>query len=281
MCRRAARMWTVEHNRLAALDPMWIIALLFASKERAVAMKVSKEKRDEIRRTLIEAAVALFVENGFADTSMREIAVRAAVAPGTAYKYFPDRVQLLGAYFDMKFGDAQSAALELPGYGSFSIKEKLQAFLESLLAEYLQEREFVALAMKSLVDAPVQAIGAMKALKDRFTTFVERVLDEALAANQLEAIAHKGFYSSLLWDYSILVTLYWLKDDSEEFAKTSEFIDRSLDLYVALLQSGVVDKASRLLGFFVKNHLYGNIEQIAAVITGISQLGRDPFGVKP
>ncbi len=243
-------------------------------------MKVSKEKRDEIRRSLIEAAVALFVEKGLAETSMREVAARAQVAPGTAYKYFPDREQLLRAFLEMKFGDAHTATFALSGFGSFAIKEKLQAFLETLLSEYLKEREFVAIAMRSLVDAPLQSISAMQPLKERFIVLVDGFLDEAVAAGQIEAVAHKGFYSSLFWDYSILVILYWLKDDSEGFSKTSEFIDRSLELYIALLHSGIVDKATRLLSFFVKNHLYGNLDQIAAVVTGIGQLRRDTFGGK-
>jgi len=247
----------------------------------AVVMKVSKEKRDEIRRSLIEAAVGLFVEKGFAETSMREVAARASVAPGTAYKYFPDRDQLLVAFFELKFADTEAATFALPGYTTFCLKEKLQAFIESLLSEYLQEREFVAIAMKSLVDAPLQSIGAMQPLKARFTMFADQVLDDAVVASHPNGLTHKGFFSSLFWDYSILVTLYWLKDDSENFAKTSEFIDRSLDLYVALLESGVVDKAARLLGFFVKNHLYGNLEQIASVVSGLGQLGRDTFGAKP
>lgn len=243
-------------------------------------MKVSKEKREEIRRSLIEAAVALFVEKGLTETTMREVAARAKVAPGTAYKYFPDREQLLHAFFEMKFSDAQTATAELSGFESFGIKEKLQAFLETLLSEYLHEREFVAIAMRSLVDAPLQSIGALQPLKARFTVLVDGFLDEAVALGHLKAISHKGFFSSLFWDYSVLVILYWLKDGSEGFSKTSEFIDRSLDLYVALLESGVVDQAARLLGFFVKNHLYGNLEQIAAVVTGIGQLHRDTFGGK-
>lgn len=243
-------------------------------------MKVSKEKREEIRRALIEAAVALFVEKGLTETSMREVAARAQVAPGTAYKYFPDREQLLHAFLEMKFVDAEKATLELPGVNSFGIKDKLQAFLESLLSEYLNEREFVALAMRSLVDSPLQSIGALQPLKERFATLVNRCFDEAVAAGQIKGITHKSFFSSLFWDYSVLVILYWLKDDSEGFSKTSEFIDRSLDLYVALLESGVVDKAARLLGFFVKNHLYGNLDQLASVMAGIGQLGRDTFGAK-
>jgi TetR/AcrR family transcriptional regulator, regulator of autoinduction and epiphytic fitness len=244
-------------------------------------MKVSKEKQEEIRRALIDAAVELVVEKGFSRTTTREIASRAGVAPGTAYKYFPRREQLLLAFFEAKFVDAEAATKALPGFDSYGLKEKIQAFVESLLSEYLEEREFVALALRTLIDAPLQSIGAMQPLKERFTRLVDGFLDDAAAQRELDPITHQAFYSSLFWDYSILVTLYWVGDKSEGFSRTTEFVDRSLDLYVTLLKSGVVDKAARLLGFFVKNHLYGNLEQIAAVVTGIGQLRRELFTVKP
>ncbi len=244
-------------------------------------MKVSKEKQGEIRRALIDAAVELFVEKGFSGTPMREIASRAGVAPGTAYKYFPEREQLLLAFFEMKFVDAEAATRALPGFDSYGLKEKLQAFVEFLLSEYLEEREFVALALRTLIDAPLQSIGAMQPLKERFTKLVDGFLDDAVRQQEVDAITHQAFYASLFWDYSILVTLYWVSDRSEGFSRTTEFVDRSLDLYVTLLKSDVVDKAARLLGFFVKNHLYGNLEQIAAAVTGIGQLRRELFTGKP
>ncbi len=62
-------------------------------------MEVSKEKRDEIRRSLVSAAVELFVAKEFSEVSLREMAKHANVAPGTAYEYFPDREQLGRAFF--------------------------------------------------------------------------------------------------------------------------------------------------------------------------------------
>jgi AcrR family transcriptional regulator len=249
-------------------------------RKGAAAMKVSKEKRDEIRRALVEAAVALFVEKGLAETSMREVAARAGVAPGTAYKYFPDRDKLLLAFFEMKFADAELALKTIAGFDSFGTKEKLQAFLEALLASYLPEREFVALSMQGLVNAPLQTIGAMQPVKQKLGTFVEGVLGQGVATAEIPNLTHQSFYVGVFWDYTVLVVLYWLKDDSEGFVKSSEFIDRSLDLYMSLIRSEVVEHGVRLLSFFVKNHLYGNLEQIAEVVGGLGQLREGLFGSK-
>jgi len=62
------------------------------------AVRVKRERRKEARPgELIEAALALFVEKGFAATRSEEVAVRAGVSKGTLFLYFPTKEDLLKA----------------------------------------------------------------------------------------------------------------------------------------------------------------------------------------
>lgn len=235
-------------------------------------MKVSKEKRDEIRRALIQAAVELCVEKGLADTSIREVAARANVAPATAYKYFPDRDQLIRAFFESRFADAARSLEEVASFEAYTFKEQLHAFLDALLEAYLPDREFVAMAVRSLVDAPIQSIGAMQPARLQLVSVADSMLNDAITKGEIAPPLHRSFLINSFWDYTTLVVLYWLNDDSEGFAKTTEFIDKSLDLYVSLIQSGIVDKAARLLMFLFKSHLYTNFEQLTGLLGAIGGL---------
>lgn len=47
------------------------------------------------RREILEAAAALFAEQGYQRTSVKEIADRAGIAPGTIYLYFDSKGELL------------------------------------------------------------------------------------------------------------------------------------------------------------------------------------------
>lgn len=244
-------------------------------------MKVSKEKRDEIRRALIQAAVELCVEKGLADTSIREVAARANVAPGTAYKYFPDRDQLVRAFFESRFADAATSLGERPDFEAYTFKEQLHAFLDALLEAYLPDREFVAIAVRSLVDAPLQSIGALQPARLQLVAVVDAMLNQAIASGEIAPPLHRNLLTNAFWDYTTLVVLYWLNDDAEGFAKTTEFIDKSLDLYVALIQSGIVDKAARLVMFLLKSHLYTNFEQLTGLLGAISGLKVSAIGSRP
>jgi TetR/AcrR family transcriptional regulator len=57
-----------------------------------------RERRKDARPgELLEAALALFVEKGFAATRVEEVAARAGVSKGTLFLYFPSKVDLFKA----------------------------------------------------------------------------------------------------------------------------------------------------------------------------------------
>lgn len=61
-------------------------------------VRVKRERRKEARPgELIDAALDLFVEKGFAATRSEEVAVRAGVSKGTLFLYFPTKEDLLKA----------------------------------------------------------------------------------------------------------------------------------------------------------------------------------------
>ncbi len=54
----------------------------------------SPEKTTQTRRAIVSAALAEFLDKGFAHTTMAAVAERAGVAKGTPYRYFPTKEAL-------------------------------------------------------------------------------------------------------------------------------------------------------------------------------------------
>jgi AcrR family transcriptional regulator len=230
-------------------------------------MKVTKEKRDEIRRSLVAAAVELFSEQGLAETSLREIAARAGVAPGTVYKYFADRDKIFYAYFEIRQDDALLSLQRIPEFETWSLKEKLQGYMEALLGEYVEDREFVAVALKGLVESPLQSYGALQQAKQKVITTVDGFFTQAVKKGEIPGGPYDTFLIHLFWDYTTVVVLFWLKDDSEGFSRTSEFVDISLDLFVELVQGGLIEKGVKVGSFLLKSHLYGNLDRFLGLLS--------------
>ena len=69
------------------------------------AMFKGKNTNIKDRRAMIlDAALRTFVQRGYPETKVAEIASEAGVAEGTLYNYFPSKEDLLLALFDEKWG---------------------------------------------------------------------------------------------------------------------------------------------------------------------------------
>jgi AcrR family transcriptional regulator len=91
------------------------------------------EQGDATRRALVDAAVALFTEKGFAGISTTEIVRRAEVTRGALYHHFTDKEELFGAAYEAVerdvFGRCQTAG---------DLKEGVRAYLDACLEPAIQ-----------------------------------------------------------------------------------------------------------------------------------------------
>jgi len=71
-----------------------------AVKRRYDASRRQEQAREN-RRRILDAAGALFLERGYADTAMPEVAKAAGVSVQTVYKTFANKATLLKAVFDV------------------------------------------------------------------------------------------------------------------------------------------------------------------------------------
>lgn len=72
-----------------------------------------RQRRKEARpQELIDAALALFAEKGFAATRSEEVAARAGVAKGTLYLYYPSKEELLKAVISQRLSSEIAAVAE-------------------------------------------------------------------------------------------------------------------------------------------------------------------------
>src|SRR5436190_181541 len=76
----------------------------------------ARQRRKEARpQELLDAALELFVEKGFSATRSEEVAVRAGVAKGTLYLYFPSKEDLLKAVVRENLGALIAEGADIAG----------------------------------------------------------------------------------------------------------------------------------------------------------------------
>ena len=93
---------------------------------------LTDEELDRRRHEIFNAAVKLFAEKGFNETSMREIAEAAGVGKSTLYDYFPSKDEILIAYVIDEVGHTTAAAKEILAL-DLSAGEKFRRILRKQL----------------------------------------------------------------------------------------------------------------------------------------------------
>jgi len=98
----------------------------------ALAPTPTRQRRKEARpQELLDAALALFVEKGFAATRSEEVAARAGVSKGTLYLYYPSKEELFKAVVRHNLSTLIAEGAQIAGQFEGSTAELLALLLRT------------------------------------------------------------------------------------------------------------------------------------------------------
>jgi len=218
-------------------------------------MRISKEQRKKNKRKLILCAVELFSEQGYNNVTMKQVSKAAKMADSTVYKYFPSKDKFLLAYHEQVLLDTMDQCLNEKAYDAFNLQEKVQFFLDLYLENLLEHREFVGHSLKILLDTPMAGIHRGFPARNELCSMINDAIDLAIEREEITSVPFQGAITHLMSDAILGIVMYWLKDDSEEFSQTTQMIDLSLSLMMALFKSDILNKANDLAGFVIKSQM--------------------------
>jgi AcrR family transcriptional regulator len=96
-------------------------------------------KRNERRDRVFDAAITLFVEKGFEETSMDDIAERSGLARTTVFNHFPRKVHFLEEW-TLRRRLRAAHSFGLTGLGGRPVEEVLRDYMSSLAEVNLETR---------------------------------------------------------------------------------------------------------------------------------------------
>jgi len=237
-------------------------------------MKVSQSAKEKTKVKILEAAVELMTIKGYKDASLREIAKEAGVSNPTIYNYFPTKEKILYAYIEQKLIETEQILHEIEDFNTYTLREQLQTLIETQLELYLEDREFVTQIMQMAFTPSMGAMELIYSSKEKFISMVTEILDIAIEAEEIAEPPFKEHMPNLFWDYNVAVVAYWIKDDSEMFENTTQFVDNSMGVIEALLHSNVLQKASDLGMFMFKTHMLSSLQKFSTKQTSFSKIKR-------
>lgn len=127
------------------------------TNRRVRARKINnrEEPRAELRRRVVDAALALFKESGFDSVSVDQIVARAEVSKGTFFNFFPRKNDVLFVYFGEI--EARIALLQ----GKLDSRQPLPA-----LEKFFARAERLLSAEGPLIETLSRAIWSDNALRE-------------------------------------------------------------------------------------------------------------------
>jgi len=192
-------------------------------------------RAEDTRRKIYEAAMEMFREKGFEETTMRDIAAKAGVALGGTYYYFSSKDAIVLAFYH-EMQQASTSAVSDALAEKKKLKDRIHAVLDERIKLLEPNRKFCAALFRHAPDG-----------SDPLSPFSQETLlirDAAIA--QMKTAMDGGDVKippdlkprlpHLLWLYQMALIMFWLYDRSPNQEKTQKLKDKSLGLLVNLLR---------------------------------------------
>ncbi|HVF06100.1 MAG TPA: TetR family transcriptional regulator [Frankiaceae bacterium] len=191
-------------------------------------------KGEQTRERILDAALDLFRTQGYAETTMRQIADAADVAVGNAYYYFASKDQLILAFYERNHRDHLAilgAALDT----TKDFQDRLRLVLRTKVDAAMPYRRLSTKLFTSAAD-PESPLSPFSPESAPLRAEAIRVMAEVVAGSGLRVGKDlRADLPELLWLYEMGVILYWVHDSSPGCEKTYALIDRTVPMVERLI----------------------------------------------
>jgi AcrR family transcriptional regulator len=192
-------------------------------------------KAEETRDRILDAALRLFRERGFEQTTMRDVAAEAGVATGAAYYYYRSKEDLVMAFYLRTDAEAGEVFAKIIA-SSKELKKRVRGMIDAKFAQFAEHRSLLAALLKAGVDprAPLSPFGSeTKEVREDTIAWYARALEGSDVSIPKDIAAD---LPRLLWMYHLGLIYFWIIDESPGQRRTQRLIDATLDLLIQLLK---------------------------------------------
>lgn len=189
--------------------------------------QLPKDKRDRI----IEAAVLVFAQKGYAGAAVADIAVRAEIGKGTIYAYFDSKEDLFFAVFEwfiQKTGATASVSISVLGG---STAERLEALSESIMGQWDEIKDVFTLtvefwAASSSSQMQKRFKEAFRRLYDEFRAIVASLIRDGIQRGEFRSdIKPESIAAALIGAWDALFLQAWFDNSFEPLKTARDFLN--------------------------------------------------------
>ena len=215
-------------------------------------------KAEETGQRILDSALALFREEGFDTATMRDIAVKAGVATGAAYYYYPSKEAIVLDFYQRSCAEMQpkiEAALG-PCRG---LEARLRELIRVKLETFAPNRNVLRALLRNGADPkhPLSPFSPQtKDIRDIDLVWFRRILVDCgiKIPKDLEPQL-----PGVLWFFQMGVIFFWVIDESPGQSRTTRLLELAAKSAVTLI---------RISGLPLMRPLRKTALQLIEIVTG-------------
>jgi len=229
---------------------------MFSPTERNQDEPLSREERHQharatTRRAILDAALSLFVSDGYAQVSIRNIAAKVEYSPGAIYSYFKSKDEIFFALAEEGF--RLLGASQLQQTPSDNPLDDIRAAAWRFYEFSKAQPQYFALVF---LDRRVPRIGReyerfafMSDLRSRVLAQMQRSIDEGIFPSTVDAdVGLRLIWAPILGIAALRLSERLRPEDADDL------ILDAIDTTIAGLQAGAPTRARRLPPFGSSSH---------------------------
>jgi AcrR family transcriptional regulator len=215
--------------------PTTMTILTKTTKTDSTSKIKTTARAEDTRRKIYDAALELFREKGFEQTTMRDIAAKAQVALGGAYYYFPSKDAIvLDFYRDTQESSHEAVLEDLARYKK--LKDRIRCVLEKRLELLQPNRKFCAALFRHAPDSD-DPLSPFSEVSRPIREHAVEHMRLAMEGGDVKVPSDlKPRLPYLLWLYQMGLIMFWLYDRSPSQERSRRLTEKSLGVLVNLLR---------------------------------------------
>ena len=155
---------------------------------------INKRRRENDKyQRILEAAIKVFAEQGFFQSTIAQIAKEAGVADGTIYLYFKNKDDILVQFFNYKAKQVFDGFREEVNRAESAV-DKLRNLVRRHLAEFQRDRNMAILYQFETHQSSRLAEEQIKEMSNMYLDIVAEIMEQG----QQEGLMRKNLYLSLV-----------------------------------------------------------------------------------
>ncbi|MGF1671521.1 MAG: hypothetical protein ACFCU6_13830 [Balneolaceae bacterium] len=200
-------------------------------------------KENKLKIKISEKATELYLVND--RFKIKTLAKDLNLKPENIFELFPNRNAILDFYYKSRLLLLEDTIKKIEGYQEFTLSEKLNTVILTLLDLFQNQREYVLETYQPRVKCSLRYSDFLNDLELKINQIIE---SDSQVSRTSQLLIQSLFVTLFRYHFHVIVQV-WSNDSSKSYSTTMALVDKWTTLVEEIFYSAVIDKSFEFIKF--------------------------------